>query len=326
MPNRPPHAAESIVERVTLHIDTRQARPAVVVTNALVPWRPQTAVPPARAPASPASPRSPGATKLARVQLTLRTRPAQPHELAAAPGAPANEATPGAPVDEATASDRTVHVALGDGSRVACSAATLAQHSSVLGMLSRRAVTGEIALLEYPADAVRGVLAWMAAPSGPAKRAAAAQLISPELVVDAARLSHYIDCQPLLRAALVAIGGALDEENAPSCLLLARELGAVELEQRYVGFILEELDSVQQRAEGWAELPLSTRAVLEGLREATQSRHAVRSDEQLVIFATLVTECSKMATSVQSVARWWIGGLPAARPASSTPASGAVVT
>ena len=244
MPNRPLPASESIVERVTLQIDCRQARPAVAVTNALVPYRPQNAAPArvSASPASPASPRSPSATKLARVQLRLLTRPAQPHELAAAPG------TPGTPVlaseeDDAAASDRPVSVLLDDGSRVVCTSKTLAQHSSVLGMLVgsgtwREAATGEVALREHPAEVVRGVLAWMAAEAGPPKRIAAAALISPELVVEVARLSHYLDCQPLLRAALIAIGGALDVENAPSCLLLARELGAAELEQRAVGFIL----------------------------------------------------------------------------------------
>ena len=47
----------------------------------------------------------------------------------------------------------------------------------------------------------------------------------------------------IISAALVTIGGSLDVENAPWCLLLARELGAVTLEQQSIGFIVSQVET-----------------------------------------------------------------------------------
>eukprot|EP00966_Prymnesium_polylepis_P008151 187725-Prymnesium_polylepis.1 len=163
--------SERIVERVTLTLSTAPPRPAVMVSKALVPWRPPPAAAhsPAGPPAAPASPASPARAPTAppcRVQLSLVTRRAEPHELAA------DAYSQGAAQEPALrAVDRRVRVVLEDGSAVYCSAPTLAEHSSVLGMLSgclrddgesawREARTGEIALVEHPAAVVSGVLEW----------------------------------------------------------------------------------------------------------------------------------------------------------------------
>ena len=68
--------------------------------------------------------------------------------------------------------------------------------------IEREQQTGVIALTEHSPAAVRGVIEWMAAASGPPKQAVAARLLGPELVVETARLSHYLDVQPLLDSAL----------------------------------------------------------------------------------------------------------------------------
>ncbi|EOD21050.1 hypothetical protein EMIHUDRAFT_101743 [Emiliania huxleyi CCMP1516] len=107
--------------------------------------------------------------------------------------------------------------------------------------------------------AVRGAVGWMRASHGAAKRAAAAQLLSPERVVPVARLCHYLECPPLLEAAVRTLASAVDAANAPSVLLLAHELGEPALERAAVGGILADLDEVE-KAEYWLELPPLTRA------------------------------------------------------------------
>ena len=73
----------------------------------------------------------------------------------------------------------------------------------------------------------------------------------------------------LVEAAKRAIAGALDSSNAPSVLLLARELSLADLEERCMLFILSELDSVIADATYWEDLPKLTRDTLRTLREAT---------------------------------------------------------
>ncbi|EOD10300.1 hypothetical protein EMIHUDRAFT_216028 [Emiliania huxleyi CCMP1516] len=104
-----------------------------------------------------------------------------------------------------------------------------------------------------------GAVGWMRASHGAAKRAAAAQLLSPERVVPVARLCHYLECPPLLEAAVRTLASAVDAANAPSVLLLAHELGEPALERAAVGGILADLDEVE-KAEYWLELPPLTRA------------------------------------------------------------------
>ncbi|KAL1523453.1 hypothetical protein AB1Y20_018393 [Prymnesium parvum] len=276
-------AGEMMVEHIALDL-SRELPPPPLVSRAIVAWQPPMLRDAAAAAPLPARP-PPMAEKAVRVRLRLRTRPALPHELASATPLAAGDSPP-------AASDRRVAILLADGGRLWCDPALLARHSSVLAMLTghsaaygaagatatptpsarwREVETGEIALLDHPPHVVRGVIAWMEAPSGAAKREAAAALISPEDVVELARLSNYLDCQPLLRAALVAIGGALDVENAPSCLVLARELNDYTLERKAIHFIVERLESVQQRADGWTELPQSSRVLLSALRDATSA-------------------------------------------------------
>ena len=142
----------------------------------------------------------------------------------------------------------------------------------------------------------------MAAADGPPKRAAAAALLTDgALVVAAARLAHFLQIAPLCDAALDAIGSALDRSNAPSILLLARELGSRPLEERAVTYaaaqlgairrkfwrnfspkihrpanhshsfrryIVAELDAVSVEGEHWAELPSATRELFRFLRDA----------------------------------------------------------
>lgn len=244
--------------------------PPVVSSSALVPFRSSSQ----RAAAARAPPEA--RRPVVRLSLLLQTRPPLPHETTSLP-LPHEIVPPTPPSD-----DRIVSVRLADGSSVACEYGCLARHSSVLRMLLGRgeggegrkagglwleAERGEVRLCEHRAEVVRGVLEWMAAPSGQPKRFAAGALLCPSGVVEVARLAHFLDCPPLLRASLLAIGGALDEENAPSCLLLARELGSYDLESRAVRLITARLEGVKA-CEAWNQLPLSTREALSQLRDA----------------------------------------------------------
>ncbi len=205
------------------------------------------------------------------VTLHLRTRPSLPHERADGQGA-----IDARQISHIDASDM-VSVALRDGSRLSVSAHHLATHSDVLARhpaICRGADEpqwletegGVIRLADHSPGAVRGVLAWMAAEGAVAKRAAAGALLSSaEHVVDVARLCHYINVQPLLQAALSTIEAHIDVENAPSCLLLARELEAVAIEKVASAFIVKELEEVCASAPGWEELPRSLRELLSAL-------------------------------------------------------------
>ena len=119
----------------------------------------------------------------------------------------------------------------------------------------------------FAPDAVRGAVGWVLAAPGAAKRDAAAKLLTPDLVVEVARCCHYLGIEALLEAALRLVGSAIDERNAPSVLLLARQLENRELERQATLFMLSELDSVLN-AEYWSDLPPLTRETLRALRDA----------------------------------------------------------
>ena len=118
----------------------------------------------------------------------------------------------------------------------------------------------------FAPDAVRGAVGWVLAAPGAAKRDAAAKLLTPDLVVEVARCCHYLGIEALLEAALRLVGSAIDERNAPSVLLLARQLENRELERQATLFMLSELDLLN--AEYWSDLPPLTRETLRALRDA----------------------------------------------------------
>ena len=65
-------------------------------------------------------------------------------------------------------------------------------------------------------------------------------------------------------------GRALDAHNAPSVLLLARELSLASLEGEAMTFLLVEIEAVEQcDTNFWDDLPPRTRETLRALREAT---------------------------------------------------------
>ena len=164
---------------------------------------------------------------------------------------------------------------LAGGDHLLVSRRLLRRHSCMFATLLsspgwHESATSVISLATHDAAVVRGAVAWMAAAGGPPKRHAAAALLTPELVVEAARFCHYAGLQPLLDAAAQLLRSALDAHNAPSVLLLARELELATLEAEATAFILVELDAVEQcDTNFWEELPHLTRATLRALREAT---------------------------------------------------------
>jgi hypothetical protein len=223
--------------------------------------------------------------KFCSAALKLHTRPRMLCE--AADGRDAR------PVDDRDGVDgRVVAIGLSDGSRVEALEKHLAAHSPVLGTMAgtltgadvgwRERQTGVIALTEHSPAAVRGVLEWMTAARGVPKQEVAARLLGPELVVETARLCHFLDCAPLLDAALRTVREAVDVENAPSCLLLGRELGDHALEQRAASFIMEHLEDVSGGGH-WEALPPPTRRMLRALASALHS----------VPGCTAVTECAE---------------------------------
>ena len=245
------------VERVTLRLSV-QRDPAVMQTTALVPFNFTAPPPPPR--------RTPSSTKRLRASLSLATRPMTPCEAAA-------QAEPST-IERGDEKKRMVTVLLDDGTSTEAPLAALAGHSEVLQtMLSsarwREGVHGELALTAHPAAVVRAVVEWMMAARGAPKRAAAELALSAAHVVDTARLCHYLELSPLLQPALRVIIGAIDAANAPSCLLLARQLGAAELEEASVRVMLGSLDAVEKEAEEfWEDLPSLTRETLRALRDA----------------------------------------------------------
>ena len=177
-----------------------------------------------------------------------------------------------------------VHLTLADGSTLKCSAFQLACNSLMLRTLLtssgfREAVDADdgtqrsawqVSMATHDPAAVRGTVAWILADNGPAKREAAARLLTPDLVVAVASLAHYLGIEPLVDAATRTLSAALDERNAPSVLLLARSLGHKSLEKEATLFILSELDAVLDADETyWLDLPAHTREMLRALRAAT---------------------------------------------------------
>ena len=257
-----PPSSPRTVERVTLRLSV-QRDPAVMQTTALVLF---SGVPP---PPS-TSRRSPAAssTKRLRASLALATRPMTPCEEAA-------QAEPSSieRMDDGN-EKQLVTVLLDDGASLQAPLVALAGHSEVLQtMLAsarwREGAHGELALTAHPAAVVRSVVEWMVAARGAPKRAAAERALSAAHVVETAKLCHFLELGPLLAPALRVIVGAVDAANAPSCLLLARQLGAAELEEAAVRVMLGSLDAVEREAEAfWEDLPSLTRETLRALRDA----------------------------------------------------------
>ena len=173
-----------------------------------------------------------------------------------------------------------VHILLSDGQSVDADASMLAKHSPMFAALLRSPMSWregsqtrnewEVSLVHQGAQAVRLALDWMESAYGAPKREAAKRLMSPDVFVSCARLAHYLELAPLLDAAVQAIDSALDTANAPSILLLARELHLACLEERASRFIISQLDAVSVDAEEyWKDLPKLTKDTLAMLREAT---------------------------------------------------------
>ena len=225
--------ADAIVERVRLHLAIERPH-AVVVSTALAPFDPEVAQRwHSGGTVRPASTPSTGTSHHAAIHVTLRlqSRDAAPHELAGwgelecGDGASSSE-----PEDEGD-----VTLLLADSDRLLVSRRLLRRHSCMFATLLsspgwHESATSVISLATHDAAVVRGAVAWMAAAGGPPKRQAAAALLTPELVVEAARFCHYAGLQPLLDAAAQLLRSALDAHNAPSVLLLARELELATLE------------------------------------------------------------------------------------------------
>jgi len=254
-----------MVRGVRLHLKTSKAQ-AHMVSTALAFWS-----------ASPPPPREASNVERClgpcRVRLEVASRPARPYEradglgyVAAAPGLFAHQ---------------HVSLALADGTSVLVEAQALACSTFLARLLSRSESdvdcdwterrTGIVSLIEHPPDVVRGVVRWLQASAGAEKRAVASHLLSPHRIVGVVRLCHFLDLQPaeLLDAALSVLASeALEVSNAPSLLLLARELDAAELQARATDFIARRLDQVEAEAEDWSVLPQPTRSLLGALREA----------------------------------------------------------
>ena len=204
------------------------------------------------------------------MKLSLRTREPAPHEIASSGAAIA--------VEDNLLPRGSVRIELSDGSQRTVKASVVALHSPFFATLlsssgswreESTADTWDVSLHLHDPLVVRQLLDWMEASPGRPKREAARLLCSPEGVVEAARLSHYLEVSPLLTASVATISEALDAANAPSILLLARELNMAELEEKAMRFIIIELNAVEAEGEYWAELPKLTRETLRALREAT---------------------------------------------------------
>lgn len=214
-------------------------------------------------------------SQLCCVRLEVACRPALPHERADGRGL-IGETRPQS--DSFLLSQMTLHLA--DGSRLCVDSELLACSNFMRPLLlshngadddfnfcERR--TGVVSLAQHSADAVRGVVRWLQAAPGEEKRNVASQLLSPRRIVDVVRLCHFLDFSPpeLYEAGLsVLTEDALDVSNAPSLLLLARELGAHQLEVKATDFIARRLDEVEIEAEDWSSLPKQTRLLVNALR------------------------------------------------------------
>jgi len=264
---------DSIVERVQLQLEVRRL-PAYMISTALARWNPTP--PPSRLAAEDSD--SDGEVEQrpeqlsVKVKLRVASRPARPHERADGIRRGGGGLTP---APESFAHSH-VTLQLADGTTVRVESELLACSTFMEPLLSRdRGVswpereTGMLSLAEFSADAVRGVVRWLEAPVGAPKRQVAAQLLSPAHIVGVVRLCHFLDLAPpeLYEAALsVLADDALDVSNAPSLLLLARQLGAAYLEQRATDYIARRLDEVETETEDWGTLPAATRSLLAALR------------------------------------------------------------
>ena len=209
-----------MVTKVSLQLITPHAS-LVVVSHALVPFQPDITRRAAARHRAPPPTRSEEDRRV-RARLQIVSRVALPHELAG--GECMGD-------DGAEILDRVARIHLADGSVATASARIIAKHSSFFAVLLstegwRETQSGEVevTLAGHSPDAVRGVLGWMSAVGGSPKREAAAMCLVPELVAEVALLSHFLDCAPLLSAALVTIEGALAADNAPTCLVAPRLL------------------------------------------------------------------------------------------------------
>ena len=266
-----------MVMRIHLEITVRKP-PAIAVarTTALILYDPSS--PPPSAPPASATVEQPLSCAAA---LKLQLRPAEPHEVA--DGLADNDQIHHMELEgmQSSGDCSTAHITLADGSAIAgVDARLLARQSLMLRTLfasrgtfreTSVARTGgdswNVNMDAFAPDAVRGAVGWVLAAPGAAKRDAAAKLLTPDLVVEVARCCHYLGIEALLEAALRLVGSAIDERNAPSVLLLARQLENRELERQATLFMLSELDSVLN-AEYWSDLPPLTRETLRALRDA----------------------------------------------------------
>ena len=226
-----------MVTRIRLELRS-VAPPVIPVTTAVAIWVP----PEARAglPAARPSARPYTARQRCTARLRLHTRPAEPHELAFTTGVDMVNGGHRVAGDESVS---CIDVKLADGSCVSnVEAAALARHSAMLATLlsspgwresasATKSARREVVLAAHDPQTVRAALAWVAAAQGAPQRAAAQRLMEADMVVETARLAHYLELEPLLRAALCTLRGALDAGNAGCVMGLARELGDATLEQ-----------------------------------------------------------------------------------------------
>ena len=253
----PPQMVERIRLSLTIRAPSATVRSTAIVLRAERP--------------PPLTPQQSAAhNKACHALLSLVTRDADAHELAGQ----AAQMEHGSEV-----CDGVVHLGLANGSSLATRAHTLARHSPMFQTLVAsggsqwREGSGDgmwnVSLITHDSHAVRSLVTWMETPDGAAKRAAADAMLSAESVVAVARLAHYLEVQPMLSAAVHKIASALDAANAPSILLLARELHQTDLEEEATRFTIASLDAVEAEADYWSELPQATRETLKLLREAT---------------------------------------------------------
>lgn len=186
-----------MVVRVRLSLRARRPPPvALPHTTALILYDA------ASAPTPPAVP-SGTATSSARYSggctaaLSLEKRTAEPHECADGRTREGSEAD--------VRIWGQVRILLSDGLMIRAAASPLAQHSLMLRTLllssgtfreSTSEACGEaqwdMRMDTFEPAAVRGAVCWMQAADGAEKREAADQLLTPELVIAAARCSQYV--------------------------------------------------------------------------------------------------------------------------------------
>ena len=119
----------------------------------------------------------------------------------------------------------------------------------------REAHDSELRLERWSSQSVRAMCACISADDA----SAAVASLDADIVVEVARLAHYLELQWLLSSTLRVISSAVDEENAASILMLAEELGARELHGLALACMVTRLSSIQ-RSEFWMWLPADARA------------------------------------------------------------------